>query len=108
MKFIFLGIMSDDSISQLHATSFEKRHAMAEIVANGAGGSLIDLTFVQGVYDMVAVMDLPNHSAAIGAKAAVLTTGAYEHVEILAEFDLDTAGEAQAQVAASYRGLGDE
>lgn len=108
MKFIFLGVMSQESISRLHATSFEKRRAMAEIVARGAGGSLLEVTFVQGVYDMVAVMDLPNQSSAIGAKAAVLTTGAYDHVEILGEFDLDIAGESQAAISESYRGLGDE
>ena len=108
MKFIFLGIMSDESVANIHATSFEKRKAMAEIVAQGAGGSLIDCTFVQGVYDMVAVMELPSHSAAIGAKAAVLTTGSYDHLEILGEFDLDAAGTAQAAISASYRGLGRE
>ena len=74
MKFVFLGIMSDESVASMHATSFEKRKAMAEIVA----------------------------------KAAVLTTGSYDHVEILGEFDLDTAGKAQAAISASYRGLGKE
>lgn len=108
MKFVFLGIMSDESVASMHATSFEKRKAMAEIVAQGAGGTLLDVTFIQGIYDMVAVMDLPNQSAAIGAKAAVLTTGSYDHVEILGEFDLDTAGKAQAAISASYRGLGKE
>ncbi len=108
MKFIFLGIMSDESVANMHATSFEKRKAMAEIVAHGAGGSLLDCTFVQGVYDMVAVMDLPNQSVAIGAKAAVLATGSYDHLEILGEFDLDAAGKAQATISKSYRGLGKE
>ena len=72
MKFLFLGVMSDESVSNMHTTSFDKRKAMADVVANGAGGSLIDMCFVQGIYDMVAIMDLPSNSAAIGAKAAVL------------------------------------
>ena len=35
---------------------------MAEIVAAGAGGNVLDMMFCQGVYDMVAVMDLPDAS----------------------------------------------
>ena len=41
---------------------------MADIVATGAGGNVLDMTFCQGIYDMVAVMDLPDASSAIGAK----------------------------------------
>ena len=43
MKFLFLGVMSDESVSNMHTTSFDKRKAMADVVANGAGGSLIDM-----------------------------------------------------------------
>jgi uncharacterized protein with GYD domain len=108
MKFLFLGVMSDESVSNMHTTSFDKRKAMADIVANGAGGSLIDMCFVQGIYDMVAIMDLPSNSAAIGAKAAVLASGAYDHVEILNEFDLDIAGQVKSAISQSYRPVGEE
>ena len=91
MKFMFLGIMSAESVSNMHATSHDKRRKMAEIVAAGAGGNVLDMMFCQGVYDMVAVMDLPDASSAIGAKAAVLASGAYSTVDILSEFDLDQA-----------------
>ena len=34
MKFLFLGVMSDESVSNMHTTSFDKRKAMADVVAN--------------------------------------------------------------------------
>jgi uncharacterized protein with GYD domain len=108
MKFMFLGIMSAESVSNMHATSHDKRRKMAEIVAAGAGGNVLDMMFCQGVYDMVAVMDLPDASSAIGAKAAVLASGAYSTVDILSEFDLDQAGKVQQRVAAGYKGMGRE
>ena len=108
MKFLFLGVMSDESVSNMHTTSFDKRKAMADVVADGAGGSLIDMCFVQGIYDMVAIMDLLSYSAAIGAKAAVLASGAYDHVEILNEFNLDIAGQVKSAISQSYRPIGEE
>jgi uncharacterized protein with GYD domain len=108
MKFLFLGTMSTESVSNMHTTSQDKRRKMAEIVASGAGGTVLDMTFCQGVYDMVAVMDLPDASSAIGAKAAVLASGAYSTVDILSEFDLDRAGEVQERVSTGYRAVGRE
>ena len=49
MKLMFLGIMSGESVSNMHATSHEKRRKMAEIVAAGAGGNVLDMMFCQGV-----------------------------------------------------------
>ena len=57
---------------------------------------------------MVAVMDLPDASSAIGAKAAVLASGAYSTVDILSGFDLDRAGEVQERVLSDYRAVGRE
>ena len=108
MKFIFLGTMSAESVSNMHTTSHEKRRKMADIVATGAGGNVLDMTFCQGTYDMVAVMDLPDASSAIGAKAAVLASGAYSTVDILSEFDLNRAGKVQEHVALGYKGMGRE
>ena len=98
MKFIFLGTMSAESVSNMHTTSHDKRRKMAEIVASGAGGNVLDMTFCQGIYDMVAVMDLPDASSAIGAKAAVLASGAYSTVDILSEFDLDRRARYRARI----------
>jgi hypothetical protein len=53
-------------------------------------------------------MDLPSNSAAIGAKAAVLASGAYDHVEILNEFNLDIAGQVKSAISQSYRPVGEE
>ena len=108
MKFIFLGTMSAESVSNMHTTSYDKRRKMADIVATGAGGNVLDITFCQGIYDMVAVMDLPDASSAIGAKAAVLASGAYSTVDILSEFDLDRAGTVQERVSSGYRAVGSE
>ncbi len=108
MKFMFLGIMSGESVSNMHATSHDKRRKMAEVVATGAGGNVLDMMFCQGIYDMVAVMDLPDASSAIGAKAAVLASGAYSTVDILSEFDLDQAGKVQERVSSGYRAVGSE
>ena len=108
MKFIFLGTMSAESVNNMHTTSHEKRRKMADIVATRAGGNVLDMTFSQGIYDMVAVMDLPDASSAIGAKAAVLASGAYSTVDILSEFDLNRAGKVQEQVALGYKGMGQE
>lgn len=106
IKFIFFGTMSAESVSNMHTTSHEKKREMADIVAMGAGGNVLDMTFCQGTYDMVAVTDLLDASSAIGAKAAVLASGAYSRVDILSEFNLNRAGKVQEQVAHGYKGMG--
>ncbi len=107
MKFIFLGIMSVESVS-VNPISHEKRRKMVDIVTTITTGNVLNMTFCQGIYDMMAVMDLPDASSAIGAKAAVLASGAYSMVDILCEFDLNRAGKVQEQVALGYKGMGRE
>ena len=103
MKFMFLGIMSAESVSNMHATSHDKRRKMAEIVAAGAGGNVLDMMFCQGVYDMVAVWTSRCVLSDRG-EGAVLASGAYSTVDILSEFDLiRQEGRRDVAIARSVR-----
>ena len=108
MKFTFVETMSAESLSNMHTTSHEKRPKMADIVAMGPSDNMVDMTFCQGIYDIVAVMDLPDASSAFAAKAAVLASRKYSTIDILSVFDLNRAGKVQEQVALGYRGIGQE
>ena len=62
MKFIFLDHEYGVGVSNMHTTSWTREETkMADIVATGAGGNVLDMTFCQESKDMVAVMDSPDY-----------------------------------------------
>ena len=86
----------------------EKRKEAAASIARAAGGELLDLMYLQGDYDMAALMELPSIEAASGLLKAVRDSGAWEDMMMFPEFDLDAGLKATNVVKSSYKTPGKE
>ena len=64
---------------------------------------MLDLMYLQGDYDMAALMELPNMEAASGLLKAVTDSGAWEDIMMFPEFDLDKGLAAINAVKSSYK-----
>ena len=55
---------SEHGLEGLEGNSMAKRKEAAASIAKAAGGELLDLMYLQGDYDMAALMELPSIEAA--------------------------------------------
>ena len=85
-----------------------KRKDAAASIAKAAGGELLDLTYLQGDYDMAALMEMPSIEAASGLLKAVSDSGAWEDMMMFPEFDLDVGLKAVNAVKSGYKTPGTE
>ena len=108
MRVLYIGMYSQDGQKGLESSSLEKRKEAAAAIARAAGGELLDLMYLQGDYDMAALMELPSIEAASGLLKAVRVSGAWEDMMMFPEFDLDAGLKAINAVKSSYKTPGKE
>ena len=108
MRVLYIGMYSQDGQKGLESSSLEKRKQAAAAIAKAAGGELLDLMYLQGDYDMAALMELPSIEAASGLLKAVRDSGAWEDMMMFPEFDLDAGLRAINAVKSSYKTPGKE
>jgi uncharacterized protein with GYD domain len=106
MRILYIGMYSEDGLQGLESSSLAKRRDAAASIAEAAGGELLDLMYLQGDYDMAALMELPTIEAASGLLKAVTDLGAWEGMMMFLEFDLDTGLAAINAVKSSYKAPG--
>ena len=92
----------------LRAAAWLNAKKAAASIAKAAGGELLDLMYLQGDYDMAALMELPSIEAASGLLKAVNDSGAWEDMMMFPEFDLDEGLKAINAVKSSYKTPGKE
>ena len=82
MRVLYIGMYNDSGLEGLESSSLEKRKDAASSIAKAAGGELLDLMYLQGDYDMAALMELPSIEAASGLLKAVNDSGAWEDSDV--------------------------
>lgn len=108
MRVLFIGMYSEQALDGLENSSFEQRKQAAEAIAKAAGGELLDMMYLQGDWDMAAMMEMPSIEAASGLMRAVGASGAWEDMMMLPEFDLDAGLDAIRAVKGTYKVPGEE
>ena len=108
MRVLYIGMYSDEGQKGLESSSLAKRKDSASSIAKAAGGELLDLMYLQGDYDMAALMELPSIEAASGLLKAVNDSGAWEDMMMFPEFDLDDGLKAINAVKSCYKTPGEE
>jgi uncharacterized protein with GYD domain len=108
MRVLYVGMYSEEGFKGLESSSLAKRKDAAASIAQAAGGELLDLMYLQGDYDMAALMELPDIETASGLLKAVQDSGAWEDMMMFPEFDLDTGLQAINAVKSSYKTPGNE
>ena len=108
MRVLFIGMYSEAGLEGLESSSLAKRKEAAASIAKAAGGELLDLMYLQGDYDMAALMELPDIEAASGLLKAVNDSGAWEDMMMFPEFDLDKGLKVINAVKSGYKTPGKE
>ena len=108
MRVLYVGMYSEEGLRGLESSSFAKRKKAAADIAKAAGGELLDIMYLQGEYDMAAIMELPSVEAASGLLKSVSDSGAWEDMMMFPEFDLDKGLKTINSVKSIYRTPGKE
>ena len=89
MKVFFLAAFNAEGLAGLMKSSYAARTKAMEKMAEGAGGKLNDLTFLQGHFDVLVEMELDSVETASAIAATVRLSGAIEDLMMLPEFNID-------------------
>ena len=108
MRVLYIGMYSEIGLKGLESSSLAKRTEAASSIAKAAGGELLDLMYLQGDYDMAALMELPSIEAASGLLKAVNDSGTWEDMMMFPEFDLDSGLKVINAVKSTYKLPGKE
>ena len=108
MKVLYIGMYSEQGQAGLEGSSFAKRKEAASAIASAAGGELLTVMYLQGDWDMAAIMDLPDIETASGLLKSVMASGVWEDMMMFPEFDLDKGLKAINAVKSAYKVPGEE
>ena len=98
MKVFFLAAYSDEGLAGLMKSSYAARKEAMKKMAEGAGGKLNNITFLQGYYDVLVEMELDSVETASGIAATIRLSAAIEDLMMMPEFNIDKSISAAAKV----------
>ena len=108
MKVLYIGMYNEKGYRGLEGSSFAKRKEAASAIASAADGKLMDVMYLQGDWDMAAIMELPDIEAASGLMKSVMESGVWEDMMMFPEFDLDKGLKVIDAVKSAYKIPGEE
>jgi uncharacterized protein with GYD domain len=108
MKVIYIGMFNEQGYAGLTESSYAKRKEVVAAIASAAGGKLIDLMYLQGDWDMAAIMEMPDIETASGLMKSVVGSGIWEDMMMFPEFDLDKGLKAINAVKSVFKAPGEE
>ena len=106
MKFIVLAKYTKQGTDGWLDNPGEDRHAMISGMAKKMGGSLHDLTYTRGEYDVVATVEAPSLDTMTAMKLAMLKTGAIAELKILEGIDLNAIATQASEFIGIYKAPG--
>lgn len=98
MKVFFLAAFNDDGLAGLLKSSYAARRQAMENMAQGAGGKLNNLTFLQGHFDVLVEMELDSVETASAIAATVRRSGVIDDLIVMPEFNIDKSISAAAKL----------
>jgi uncharacterized protein with GYD domain len=108
VKVIYIGMYNEQGYAGLQESSYAKRKEVVSSIATAAGGKLLDLMYLQGDWDMAAIMEMPDIETASGLMKSVIGSGVWEDMMMFPEFDLDKGLNAINAVKSVFKVPGEE
>ena len=104
MKMIFLGKYTANALAGLIAGS--DRKAAVETLLSQIGGTLEEMMFTRGEYDIVVLASAPDGTNITGVAAALRASGAFEKAIALEELDMADVIATAQKISAAYKPAG--
>ena len=105
MKMIFLGKYTANALGGLIAGS-DRKAAAVETLLGQIGGTLEEMMFTRGEYDIVVVASAPDGTNIPGVTAALRASGAFEKAIALEELDMADVIATAQKISAAYKPAG--
>ena len=106
MKFIVLAKYSKLGTDGWLENPDEDRKAMVSGLAQKIGGSLIDISYTRGIYDVVVSVEAPSSDTLTALKLTMIKTGAFEEITILEDINLNDIAKKGAEMIGFYKAPG--
>ncbi|MBH68587.1 MAG: GYD domain-containing protein [Rhodospirillaceae bacterium] len=104
MKMMFLGSYTPNALKGLIGGS--DRKAAVEAILDQVGGTLDQMLFTRGEYDIVVIASAPDNTNLPGITAALRASGAFEKAVALEEVDIKEVVETAQKISGAYKPAG--
>ena len=82
------------------------RKAAVEAILNEVGGTLENLSFTRGEYDVVVTATVPDSTSLVGVVTAIKASGAFEKAIYLEELNISEVLNVANKAASAYTPAG--
>ena len=106
MKFIVLANYSKQGTDGWLDNPDDDRRTMISAMMERIGGSLHDLVYCRGEYDVVATVEAPDLDSMTALKLAMMKTGAIAQMSVLESIDLNAVARQGANLIGAYKAPG--
>ena len=106
MKFIVIASYSKQGTDGWLDNPDDDRRTMISAMMERIGGSLHDLVYCRGEYDVVATVEAPDLDSMTALKLAMMTTGAIAQMSVLESIDLNAVARQGANLIGAYKAPG--
>ena len=106
MKFIVIASYSKQGTDGWLDNPDDDRRTMISAMMERIGGSLHDLVYCRGEYDVVATVEAPDLDSMTALKLAMMKTGAIAQMSVLESIDLNAVARQGANLIGAYKAPG--
>ena len=106
MKFIVLANYSKQGTDGWLDNPDDDRRTMISAMMERIEGSLHDLVYCRGEYDVVATVEAPDLDSMTALKLAMMKTGAIAQMSVLESIDLNAVARQGAKLIGAYKAPG--
>jgi len=106
MEAIFLGKYSQKGYAGFVQSPNDDRKAAISSMLSNAGGSLIDIQFVRGHYDVLVRAEVNDFETLGAIKILVAASGAFDSIETLEIVNMESITNKVGKLSGTYRAPG--
>ena len=106
MKHILLWRYTEQGLAGFIKNLSDNRREAAKKIVKAAGGNLIDMMTLRGVYNFIAIVEGSDFETMAGMKMLMESSGTVKDLIIMESVDFNKAAKIASKVSKEYRPVG--
>ena len=106
MKLIVLAKYTKQGTDGWLDNPYEDSRAMVRSISEKIGGTLLDVSYTRGIFDVMVNFEAPSPHTMTALKLSMIKTRAFDELTILEDIDLNVIARKGAEMIGLYKAPG--
>jgi uncharacterized protein with GYD domain len=103
MKMYALGTYTSQAHAGFAANPDDDRNAAVTSMVEGAGGKVLAVEFLRGIYDFVVIIEIKDFEIAAALKLMVMSSGTVDMLHLMEVIDFNSIAKKAHDMGEAYR-----